>query len=193
MAESQIDNEVFGRVLYFLCGWFLLLIVTPIVGAIYPDTLYWKEVLVGMGSITCFCCCAFLVPLCCLARSGSRVEPEAERQQVWSSVLVSSMDGQDQGQDFELLKLQTAPSGPVKTVLGKISVKSKPCIAESTCSCCLEDFSAEDVVARLPCGHVFHEKCIMNWFLMRASSNCPMCRSRAAEAKGAEMCLVDIP
>lgn len=192
MAGTQFDNDVFGRVLYFLCGWFLLLVILPVVGAIYPDTMYWKEVLVGMGSITCCCCCTFIVvPLCCCLAQRERVEPGAERQEIWSSVVFNSMDGQ--GQDFELMKLQTAPSGPVKTVLGKISVTSKPCIAGSTCSCCLEDFSAEDVVARLPCGHVFHEKCIMNWFLMRASNNCPMCRSRAAEANGAELCLMDVP
>lgn len=33
------------------------------------------------------------------------------------------------------------------------------------CSICLEDFSGTDTVAQLPCGHVFHPRCINRWVL----------------------------
>ncbi|CAH0559368.1 unnamed protein product [Brassicogethes aeneus] len=43
------------------------------------------------------------------------------------------------------------------------------------CSICL-DFLARDF-KNLPCGHVFHTRCIESWF--RNKRNCPVCRSEA--------------
>ena len=49
-----------------------------------------------------------------------------------------------------------------------------------SCSICWEDFNWDNGVAvRLPCGHMFHEECCLNW-MNTASENrnaCPMCRT----------------
>ena len=52
----------------------------------------------------------------------------------------------------------------------------------SECSCCLACFGLQDVVARLPCSHVFHEECIIDWSATatKAAVNCPLCRHNFA-------------
>lgn len=45
-----------------------------------------------------------------------------------------------------------------------------------TCVVCLEDFSSSVKLSKLPCSHVFHEKCIFRWVLN--SKSCPLCRSQ---------------
>mmetsp|Transcript_77921 Transcript_77921/g.210708 ORF Transcript_77921/g.210708 Transcript_77921/m.210708 type:complete len:216 (-) Transcript_77921:184-831(-) len=42
------------------------------------------------------------------------------------------------------------------------------------CTVCREALLSE-VIAQLPCGHVFHQACVLSWF--RHSSSCPTCRS----------------
>merc|ERR1712196_343572 len=43
------------------------------------------------------------------------------------------------------------------------------------CSVCLAGISDEDHVQTLPCGHGFHEHCIVRW--AQTSNQCPMCRT----------------
>jgi len=49
-----------------------------------------------------------------------------------------------------------------------------------SCSICWEDFNWDNGVAvRLPCGHILHDECCLNW-MNSASENrnaCPMCRT----------------
>lgn len=40
-----------------------------------------------------------------------------------------------------------------------------------TCSICLENVSN----VPLKCGHVFHDKCVLEWF--KTNNTCPNCRS----------------
>ena len=40
----------------------------------------------------------------------------------------------------------------------------EPSFGESSCSICLESFSRELKLWKLPCKHVFHEKCIKRHF-----------------------------
>lgn len=44
-----------------------------------------------------------------------------------------------------------------------------------TCVVCIDAFADGDVVLTLPCGHNFHETCIMPW-LREKSSLCPLCK-----------------
>lgn len=58
----------------------------------------------------------------------------------------------------------------------------------STCAICLEDFSSDCLLGRLPCGHVYHRKCVRKWLRTVRSQNwCPMrCPSTASVSR--EVC-----
>ncbi|KAI5352607.1 PREDICTED: E3 [Prunus dulcis] len=43
-----------------------------------------------------------------------------------------------------------------------------------SCSVCMDEFEGGTTVACLPCSHVFHGECIVNW--LRQSHYCPVCR-----------------
>lgn len=43
-----------------------------------------------------------------------------------------------------------------------------------TCVVCHDCYKANDAVVKLPCGHVFHEDCVMPWFTDH--NTCPVCR-----------------
>jgi len=44
------------------------------------------------------------------------------------------------------------------------------------CPICFEAFGLDEEVIRLECKHVYHERCILDWF--RGHQTCPMCRDR---------------
>ena len=50
-----------------------------------------------------------------------------------------------------------------------------PPTTDESCSICLADYSGGDQVMQLPCGHVFHAKCIEEW--LNLSQLCAICRS----------------
>ena len=52
-----------------------------------------------------------------------------------------------------------------------------------SCTTCLELLTASDELSSVPCGHVFHTQCILQWF-ETGKSNCPQCRSRTKESQG---------
>ncbi|KAG2303081.1 hypothetical protein Bca52824_031732 [Brassica carinata] len=60
---------------------------------------------------------------------------------------------------------------------------SKPARRDgSECVVCLDGFRKGRWCRRLPgCGHVFHRKCVDNWFLRAAT--CPTCRARVRLAE----------
>lgn len=49
----------------------------------------------------------------------------------------------------------------------------------TTCSFCMEDFSAGDSVSALPCSHSFHASCVLLW--LRREQRCPLCTRRLVE------------
>ena len=54
--------------------------------------------------------------------------------------------------------------------INKLNDENKKCVI------CLEDFKNNDKSIYLPCFHLFHEKCINNWFNMNKGF-CPFCRT----------------
>ena len=48
------------------------------------------------------------------------------------------------------------------------------------CSTCLELLTPSDDLSSVPCGHVFHTPCILQW-LETGKNNCPQCRTRCQE------------
>lgn len=68
----------------------------------------------------------------------------------------------------------------------------------SECVVCLENFLSEELLMGLPCGHAFHQQCIVVW-LAAGRHCCPVCRwpsykkkqQRAAQRSPAENTLQD--
>ncbi|XP_042348812.1 E3 ubiquitin-protein ligase RNF103 isoform X2 [Plectropomus leopardus] len=68
----------------------------------------------------------------------------------------------------------------------------------SECVVCLENFVSEELLMGLPCGHAFHQQCIVVW-LAAGRHCCPVCRwpsykkkqQRAAQSSSAEHTLQD--
>lgn len=46
--------------------------------------------------------------------------------------------------------------------------------SKKECCICFLEFSVDDEVSRLPCGHIFHKKCVAEW--LRKKCTCPECR-----------------
>ena len=50
---------------------------------------------------------------------------------------------------------------------------------------CLEEFNAESLVVKLPCGHLFHSTCLKKWFLnTKKELKCPNCNFQLTKIKG---------
>mmetsp|Transcript_51957 Transcript_51957/g.116544 ORF Transcript_51957/g.116544 Transcript_51957/m.116544 type:complete len:200 (+) Transcript_51957:67-666(+) len=49
---------------------------------------------------------------------------------------------------------------------------------QKTCPCCLDEFHPQSAIALLPCGHIYHEECMVCWSLSSAKTpGCPTCRA----------------
>ncbi|CAD7950618.1 unnamed protein product [Amoebophrya sp. A120] len=48
------------------------------------------------------------------------------------------------------------------------------------CAVCCDEFTGTDVVINLPCQHVFHQECVLEWFT-RGNRECPLCRRDVEE------------
>ncbi|CAG9318437.1 unnamed protein product [Blepharisma stoltei] len=49
--------------------------------------------------------------------------------------------------------------------------------SQTTCSICLEDFTADVLIRQLNCEHIFHKTCITEWFLEHSRDpRCPLCK-----------------
>jgi Ring finger domain len=57
---------------------------------------------------------------------------------------------------------------------GRVQETAVPHDGGNTCTICLEDFRRGNVIAVLPCGHLFHRRCIEGW--LEKSLTCVNCR-----------------
>lgn len=53
---------------------------------------------------------------------------------------------------------------------------------EIKCTVCFCDFETNDEARKLPCNHIYHEKCIFPW--LKENPSCPMCRYALVEDTG---------
>ena len=58
-------------------------------------------------------------------------------------------------------------------------IKRKEVKENAVCPICYEELRHFEKVCELPCKHLFHDKCIREWF--KRESNCPMCRKVLGE------------
>jgi len=48
--------------------------------------------------------------------------------------------------------------------------------SQFVCAICLDAVLSSEIVYNLPCNHIFHDKCLGEWFLNKHST-CPLCHS----------------
>lgn len=53
-------------------------------------------------------------------------------------------------------------------------------ITQTTCMVCLCDFEIAESCRKLPCNHVFHQRCVDEW--LRRCTDCPICKSNTDRA-----------
>lgn len=74
---------------------------------------------------------------------------------------------------------QRAPPASIKAIrqLPMIRVAPEDLVDQNNreCCVCLEDNKLDEKVIRLPCAHIFHASCIVDW-LANHSCTCPVCR-----------------
>lgn len=64
-------------------------------------------------------------------------------------------------------------------------------VGQSLCVICMDEFASSDQLRRLPCQHLFHQKCIDQWLLGSGSSKhdtsrCPLCKENALPSPSAD-------
>lgn len=74
----------------------------------------------------------------------------------------------------------------VQLTEAEVEVRAKLDERDPKCNCaiCREGFCTVHPVKRLPCGHEFHDNCIVTW--LQGNSSCPICRYRLPEAAEGE-------
>ena len=73
-------------------------------------------------------------------------------------------------------------SSTVVATMPQDSLQPPGIIAMTECAICLESYKFGVSLCGLPCGHAFHQQCIMGW-LQRDNHCCPVCRWPPYKAK----------
>lgn len=61
-----------------------------------------------------------------------------------------------------------------RMIIYRLSPKEAHGLTDSECVVCFEEFKAGDMVGRLECLCVYHEKCILDWFGRKGAGKCPV-------------------
>ena len=61
-----------------------------------------------------------------------------------------------------------------REIIGFRKITPHEFIGKIECTICMERFEFNTEYATLPCGHIFHEKCLLPWLSQHHS--CPICR-----------------
>mmetsp|Transcript_4131 Transcript_4131/g.8532 ORF Transcript_4131/g.8532 Transcript_4131/m.8532 type:complete len:664 (-) Transcript_4131:276-2267(-) len=75
---------------------------------------------------------------------------------------------------------QNQPTGPPPASgtalknLPLITVASEDLVENRECSICLEEHEIGSVAVRMPCAHIFHKNCVVDW--LKSHCTCPVCR-----------------
>ncbi|KAK1372014.1 putative A-agglutinin anchorage subunit-like [Heracleum sosnowskyi] len=65
-----------------------------------------------------------------------------------------------------------------KTKLSPLDELSEDIPTDRKCSICQEEYTADDEMGKLECGHSYHMQCIKNWLVKKNA--CPICKTAVA-------------
>jgi len=82
-------------------------------------------------------------------------------------------------------QVEKATTDMIKQLGSYKRIKDDDSLIGSECVICSDCYKKDEGVRELPCGHVFHKKCIDRWF-KEGSVYCPICRKNPFEEKQEE-------
>eukprot|EP00697_Spironema_sp_BW2_P013675 gnl/Spiro4/3895_TR1927_c0_g1_i1.p2 gnl/Spiro4/3895_TR1927_c0_g1~~gnl/Spiro4/3895_TR1927_c0_g1_i1.p2 ORF type:complete len:196 (+),score=50.07 gnl/Spiro4/3895_TR1927_c0_g1_i1:86-589(+) len=82
--------------------------------------------------------------------------------------------GMDAAMYENLLSLDDNVRGRGVSAAAQRRIATVTVTTAAPCQICLEDLKAGDRAKKLPCSHMFHDKCISKWF--DEHRTCPVCR-----------------
>ena len=92
-------------------------------------------------------------------------------------------DDDDQVPSMECVRSLACEGGVYSLPAGARKIKRlkvQDDFKEDNCAICLQGFSYGSEVAKLPCSHVYHFGCVLEWFVQRGT--CPLCRFPCSQA-----------
>ena len=88
---------------------------------------------------------------------------------------VHLVEGDDICQYIDICVQNSISEVNIKDTLGKYcKVDSIDC--KVSCVLCMTKYQQGEYKRRLPCGHVYHRKCIDRWLFNYNNTTCPSCR-----------------
>ena len=113
------------------------------------------------------------------ASNGDRIDGNEERevQEFWRSELGQRFLSQLRDSSDSLSENQQQIVSNIQ--INVLETINYPDQDEKECSICLERLQFGTLVKRLPCGHMFHESCIVAW--LQINFTCPFCRQTAVD------------
>jgi len=70
-------------------------------------------------------------------------------------------------------------SSEITKILGrckKIKKDDKIILDANDCVVCLDLYKEGEYKRNVPCGHIFHKRCIDKWFKIKRALECPLCK-----------------
>ena len=102
-------------------------------------------------------------------RSGNYVQLQQALDQAAQAVAQASAAAAAQQQGPPPASAKTLSRIPIVRVVADDLTEDNEC-----CTICLDAHVPGELAARLPCGHLFHKDCVMEW--LRRHCVCPVCR-----------------
>lgn len=79
-------------------------------------------------------------------------------------------------------QVEKATNDMIKQLGSYKRIKDDDSLVGTECVICTDCYKKDEGVRELPCGHIFHKKCIDRWF-KEGSVYCPICRKNPFEEK----------